>query len=197
MNKPLIIGLTGGIGSGKTTVSKIFKGFGIPIFNSDVVAKEIINLDVDVIKVIKKEFGNVYLNGVIDTKKMRNIVFNDKKALKILNEIVHPKVKLTFYNWVNKHKDYKLLIKEAAILIEIGAHKEMDSIILVKAPKELRINRLLVRDNMDRESILKRMNAQLADKEKIKFADYVINNNDKELVVPQVEKIYNKLLITS
>ncbi|MFB0924802.1 MAG: dephospho-CoA kinase [Vicingaceae bacterium] len=191
--KALIVGLTGGIGSGKSTVAKVFQSLGVPIFNSDLEAKYIINNDVEVIRAITLEFGNVYENGKLNRIKMAEVVFNDKNALEKLNKIVHPKVAEYFENWVLENNDSSILIKEAAILIESGAYKKIDKIVLVTAPTTIRIQRVVNRDNISKEKVTERMNAQLSDKEKLSYADFFIINDDIQLVIPQVLAAYNKL----
>jgi dephospho-CoA kinase len=194
-NEPKLIGLTGGIGSGKSTVSKIFKSLGVPVFNSDLEAKKIINTNPYVVKAIESKFGAVYINGVLDAKKMAAIVFKDKTSLQQLNEIVHPKVKEAFEGWIKQHEDEKFLIKEAAILIEVGAYKDLDKIILVTAPKDVKIKRVVARDGVQAKDVIIRMDAQLSDKEKLKLVDFVINNDEKEPLIPQVLHIYTQLLL--
>ncbi|MGB0882198.1 MAG: dephospho-CoA kinase [Vicingaceae bacterium] len=194
MKKPLLVGLTGGIGSGKTTVAKVFKTLGVPIFNSDVVAKNIINNNKDVVTAIKAEFGNIYKNEILDNSKMANIVFNDKSALKKLNSIIHPKVAVQFKSWIEEHQNEPIIIKEAAILIESEAYKTMDKIILVTAPEDIRIKRVIKRDNSSQEKVQRRIFAQLSDEAKKEYANYIINNDDKELVIPQILKVYEALI---
>lgn len=191
--KPLLVGITGGIGSGKTTVSKIFGALGIPIFNSDVEAKKIVNNNVNVIKQIKTAFGNVYDENGLDNKQLSAIVFKDKKALEKLNKIVHPIVAQNFEHWIEEHKNSKILMKEAAILIESGAYKSLDEIILIIAPKEKRIERVIRRDGVLLEDIKVRIDKQLTDEEKTKYANYLINNNEEQLLIPQVLKVYEQL----
>ena len=193
-NRPLLVGLTGGIGSGKSTVAKIFKSIGIKVYNSDVEAKKIVNTDIDVICSIKKEFGeDVYFNYRLDSKKLAGKVFNNIDELKKLNDIVHPKVKVHFENWVNENKNDEILIKEAAILIESEAYKGLNYIILVTASEEKKIQRVVSRDNVTVEEIKNRINSQLSDIQKIKYSDFVINNNETTLLTPQILKIYNEL----
>jgi dephospho-CoA kinase len=192
-NKPLLVGITGGIGSGKTTVSKIFKALGVPVFNSDNEAKIIVNTNEYVINQIQNVFGDVYRQGKLDAVKMAELVFKDKNALERLNKIVHPKVAESFKEWVNKNNMSRILLKEAAILIETGAYKELDSIILVITPIEERIKRVVKRDNISGEKVKERIAKQLSDEEKAKHANYVINNKDGQLLMPQVLKIYEQL----
>jgi len=194
MSKSVLVGLTGGIGSGKSTVAKIFESLGVPVFHSDIVAKSIVDNDTDVISEIVAEFGDIYLDGELDKVKMATIVFNDKKSLETLNKIVHPKVALYFENWVEEHKAEPILIKEAAILIETGAYKHMDEIVLVTAPESVRIQRAVLRDSTSEQKVKDRIQSQLSDTEKNKFADFTINNDGGLLVIPQVLKVYKMLL---
>jgi dephospho-CoA kinase len=191
--KPLIVGLTGGIGSGKSTVAKIFQSLGVPVFNSDEVAKDIINNDEETVKLVSEKFGAVYNNGKLDTQKMAEIVFNDDTALESINNIIHPKVKEYFGKWVEKNDEYSILVKEAAILIESGAYNQTDIIILVTAPEDLRIKRVVERDSVSEDKVKSRMAKQLSDEEKITYADFVVTNSEKDLIIPQVIKIYEGL----
>lgn len=196
MSKPLLVGLTGGIGSGKSTVSKVFKSLGVLTFNSDDIAKSIINNDAEVISSIMAEFGSVYEDGKLDKIKMSGIVFNDKEALEKLNKIVHPKVAEYFEKWVDDNSDEKILIKEAAILIESDAYKQMDQVILVSAPELLRLQRVVVRNNSSEKNVKSRIDAQLSDEEKKKYADFTIVNDEKQLVIPQILDIYHNLVFS-
>ena len=193
MTKSLLVGLTGGIGSGKTTVAKIFKSLGVPIFNSDVEAKQIVNNNKVVINEITKAFGDVYLQNGLDSKKMAALVFNNPEALQKLNKIVHPQVKIVFDNWVLKHTNQPLLIKEAAILFETEAYKELDQTILVVAPQKMRIKRVMNRDHVSEKLVLKRIKNQLSDEKKRFLAQHVIVNDDKQLLIPQVVNMVNSL----
>lgn len=193
MTKPLLIGLTGGIGSGKSTIAKIFKSLGVPVFNSDAEAKEILNNNSKVIKAITNAYGAVYTENGLNTKKIAAIVFNDTKALEKLNGIVHPEVKIAFENWVSKHSSEKILIKEAAILFETEGYKELDKTILVVSPKELRIKRVMKRDTIDEAAVLERIETQMSDEKKKSLADFIISNNDKKLLIPQVLALNTKL----
>lgn len=191
---PLIIGLTGGIGAGKSTVAKVFQALNVPVFNSDREAKRCINHDANVVHAIKKAFGDVYQHGELERVKLAEIVFNDASALAQLNSIVHPKVAMRFDQWVAKNSTVKFLIKEAAILIESGAYQSVDKIILVTAPESARIDRVVRRDTISVEKVKSRIKAQLSDKEKLAFADFVIVNDDTQLVLPQVLEVYEALM---
>ena len=172
------VGLTGGIGSGKTTVSNFLLEYGIQVYNSDSQGKKLMNTNLELISDIVNIFGeSVYNNGILNTNLLSSIVFSDPEKIKQLNNLVHPKVAEDFNQWVGKNNNQPILIKEAAILIESGAYLNMDKIILVISKKSNRIKRVSKRDNSDFESIEKRINFQLTDDEKIQYADYIIENN--------------------
>ena len=187
-----IIGLTGGIGSGKTFISKIFKSNNVfVIFDSDLCAKHIMEHNIDVINMVKEKIGKrSYVDGFIQTKYISDIIFNDKKKLNELNKIVHPKVleelKKFKYNNLNK-----LIIIESAILFETGIYLQNDYNILVKAPVKDRINRVIKRDKISKVDVLKRISSQWSDSKKMDLADFVIENIDKL----ETEKIVKQLII--
>ncbi len=187
------VGLTGGIGSGKTTIAKIFEVLGIPVYNSDIRAKEILYSE-NILKKIKENFGEkVFEKGILSKKKLAQIVFSDKNKLQILNNIIHPAVAKDFAQWY-KMQTAPYIIKEAAILFESGAYKTMDYIITVYAPKNERIKRVIKRDGITEKEVLARIKNQWSDIKKIKNADYVIKNYNSFLVIPQVLKIHQELL---
>ncbi len=190
------VGLTGGIGSGKTLVSEIFLRLGIPVFNADKEAKIILNQDTDVVNQIKSTFGNVYNGNEINKEKIASIIFTDQDALKKINSIVHPKVHEYFHTWIAKQYDSKYVIEEAAILFESNAYKDMDITINVHADELIRINRVLKRDKTTIEAIKSRIKNQLSDDDRIKIADYTIFNNEEKMLLPQVIEIHNKILKT-
>ena len=172
------VGLTGGIGSGKTTVSNFLLDYGIPVYNSDSKGKTLMNTNLELKNDIISLFGeSVYDNGILKTNLLSSIVFKDPKKIEQLNNLVHPKVADNFNQWIGKNNNQPILVKEAAILIESRAYLNMDKIILIVSEKSTRINRVSKRDNSDLESIEKRINLQLTDNEKIKYADYIIENN--------------------
>lgn len=189
------VGLTGGIGSGKTTVSNFLLDYGIPVYNSDSKGKTLMNTNLELKNNIVSIFGErVYDNGILNTNLLSSIVFNDSSKIEQLNNLVHPKVAQDFNQWVGKNNNKPILVKEAAILIESGAYLNMDKIILVVSEKSTRINRVSKRDNSDLESIEKRINLQLTDNEKIKYADYIIENNSSlEHLKLEVLKVVNKI----
>ena len=189
------VGLTGGIGSGKTTVSNFLLDYGIPVYNSDSKGKTLMNANLELKNNIVSIFGErVYDNGILNTNLLSSIVFNDSTKIEQLNNLVHPKVAQDFNQWVGKNNNKPILVKEAAILIESGAYLNMDKIILVVSEKSTRINRVSKRDNSDLDSIEKRINHQLTDNEKIKYADYIIENNSSlEHLKLEVLKVVNKI----
>lgn len=190
----LIIGLTGGIGSGKTIVANIFYNLGIPVYSSDDRAKYLMNNNSDLRKLLCSVFSNkVFKDNILNTKFLSDIVFNDMSELQKLNNIVHPFVAKDFESWLSKQES-KFVIKEAAILIESGAYKKVDKIILVIADKEIRIDRIKNRDKVNKEAILARIDKQISDKERMQYADFVIDNNENKSIIIQVKNIYNEII---
>jgi dephospho-CoA kinase len=188
-----IIGLTGGIGSGKTMIAKYMKSLGIPVYIADDEAKKIMKSN-EVLNEIRKVFGNT----IFDEEKLNNVklaqfVFNNSAKLEKLNAIVHPLVKKHFDKWLLEHKNSPLIVKEAAILFESGSYKYCDFIITVTAPIETRIQRVLERDKTDRESILKRIQNQWTDEERVLKSDFVIQNSTIKDTENQVDEILKKL----
>ncbi len=190
-----IVGLTGGIGSGKTTIGKWFLEKGIPVYNSDNEAKNLINEDPQIVKSLTGLFGDeTYQGGTYNSKFVASKVFNDKELLEKLNEIVHPAVFRHFDNWV-KNQTTSFVVKEAAILFESGSYKDCDSIISVVADEEIRIQRVAGRDGSDSEEIRKRMNNQWKDEHRIELSDYIIyNNSDLNDLKKEFNQVYKKLL---
>ena len=189
-------GITGGIGSGKSTITRLFHDLGVPIYNSDERAKWLLSNDVDLMDQIKILFGQEsYSNNKLNRAHIANIVFQDNDMLKQLNAIVHPLVKIDFENWLLLQKKEPLVIKEAAILIESGAYKELDVLIVVLADKKTRIKRVINRDNVSKEDVEKRMETQISDSERLKFANFSVDNNtDQSNLKMQVGELYKQLL---
>lgn len=188
-----IIGLTGGIGSGKSKVLNEFKSFGVTCYEADKVAKKLMINDQDLANKIKSIFGSdVYHGNELDRNKLANLVFNDETKLASLNAIVHPRVASDFKLFKSKQKG-PYVIKEAAILIESGAYKNCDLIILVTSPKSDRLKRVIKRDGISEKDVMDRMRSQWEDEKKIPFADFVIENNDWDKTKLQIEKIYHLL----
>lgn len=185
-----IIGLTGGIGSGKSTVAAYMASKGIPVYIADEEAKNIMECE-NIKQKIENLFSESILNSdaTLNRKKIAQLVFNNPEKLKELNAIVHPKVRLHFSNWLKEHKNYPFVIKEVAILFETGGNKECDKVILITAPVSLRIERAMKRDNLTKDEILVRINNQFSDEEKIKMSDFVVENINLKETFLNIDKI--------
>jgi dephospho-CoA kinase len=188
----LRIGLTGGIGSGKTTVAKIFEALGIPVFYADDATKLLMNTNEELKNAIIKNFGEAtYKNGELDRKYLASIVFNDKEKLELLNSITHPATIKNAAEWMSKQTS-PYIIKEAALLFESGAAERLDYVIGVYAPQHIRIKRVMERDNLTTEEVMKRISRQLDEEMKMKLCNFVITNNEQALVIPQVLELDKK-----
>ena len=204
----VIIGLTGGIGSGKSTIAKVFKTLGIPVFDADATAKNIMNNNAEIKEKLIAQFGPaVYKKEasgktdltkglVLDRVYLSKIVFNDPYQLELLNAIVHPITIQAARDWANK-QNAPYVIKEAALFFESASAQGVEKIIGVSAPMSLRINRVMKRDNCTKEDVAKRMLHQISETLKMKLCDYVIVNDDQHLVIPQVIALHEKLLSLS
>ncbi len=188
------VGITGGIGSGKSTVCRVFEVLGIPVFEADLVAKRLQNTDPQIRSQLIDLFGtDVYLpDQTINRKYLAPIVFNNPSLLAKLNAIVHPVVRKTFEEWF-RQQDAPYVLHEAAILFESGFYKMMDKTIVVVANEEERIQRVMKRDQATIDLIRQRIQNQWTDNERIKLADYIISNNDNELIIPQIVEIDKKI----
>lgn len=187
------IGLTGGIGVGKTYVAQLFIKLGIPVFNSDIEAKKCMIEDPNIISSIKSNFGeDVYEYGLLKADKLASIVFSDDAALGILNSLVHPAVKAKFKFWCN-NQNSPIVMKEAAILFESGIDLELDAVICVTADDELRFERLKRRDGYSNKEIANRIKQQMPQSKKSKLADYIILNDEKQLLLPQLINIIKEI----
>ena len=190
-----IIGLTGGIGSGKTTIANHFINLGVPVYIADDQARKIMQSG-EIIEEIKRTFGTaIFENGVLNREKLAQIVFSDPEKLKLLNAIIHPAVQKHFRHWILDHKNSPFIIYEAAILFESGSYKNCDKIITVTSPVETRIERVIQRDNSTREQVLKRIDAQWNDDQRIAKSDFVIENDSPEIAKTEVDKILKILKI--
>ena len=190
-----IVGLTGGIGSGKSSVLNQFKNLGINTYSADNAAKKLINSDKDLIKSIKNLFGdNIYENNILDSVKLSKIVFKDPYKLKSLNSIIHPAVAKDFESFIKTiNGDY--IVKEVAIIFETNTEHNYNKIILVRAPLEERIKRVILRDNLSREDVIKRVNNQIDDSTIIDNCDYIIENINLKDLKEKVLKIHIDLII--
>ena len=184
-----VIGLTGGIGSGKTTIANYFAEMGVPVYIADDGAKKVMQSDY-IIKEIKRIFGEeLFEKNILNRSKLATIVFNNADKLTQLNAIVHPAVKKDFDLWLSKYENYPYVIYEAAILFESGRYKDCDIIITVTAPEETRIERVLKRDNTTRENVLSRIKMQWNDEKRISRSDFIINNSNLKIAKEEVVKI--------
>ena len=191
----LKIGLTGGIGSGKSFVSRIFKTLGIPVYDSDQEAKRLMMESEELVQGIKNIFGTKAYNGEhLNRTYISEQIFTDKQLLSSLNGIVHPAVHEDFMNWSEQQDDKPYIIKEAAILFETGGYKLLDHTILIVADEQTRINRVVERDKVSKESVRDRINNQMSDEEKIKYADFIINNNNDSMILQQIVDLHHQIL---
>lgn len=189
----LSVGLTGGIGSGKSTVARIFGLLGIPVFDADTASKRLMNED----KVLKDQLINafgekVYINGQLDRQYLSGIVFSNPEKLTLLNSIVHPATIQQAKEWISKQKG-PYIIKEAALIFESGSQKDLDYVIGVYAPVDLRIQRTMARDNISFEKVQARMNAQMDEKKKMALCDFIIKNDEIQLILPQILSLHDTL----
>jgi dephospho-CoA kinase len=193
----LKIGITGGIGSGKTTVCHIFEALGIPIYNADDRAKALMTTDTALVAQIKANFGeeSYFNNGTLNRNYISSIVFNNAEKLALLNSLVHPAVFRDGEAWHNAQKNVPYTLKEAALLIDNGSYKMLDKVITVFAPKPLRLQRVLARDTATKEAVLARMNKQMPEREKMRIADFVIRNDGKHGLIQQVLAVHRELLL--
>jgi dephospho-CoA kinase len=194
----MIVGLTGGIGSGKTTIAKMFHELGVSIYIADIEAKKLMHSSKEIKEELMDTFGKkTYINGKLNRSYLSNIVFNQPEELKKINAIVHPRVGQHFKDWYAARSSEKYIIKEVAILFENGSYKQCDKIITVVAPLETRFERLLQRDKTTRAAIQSRMDNQWSDTDKIALSDYIIHNEDLEDAKAQVAKIHEEIMHSS
>lgn len=190
----LKIGLTGGIGSGKSTVAHLFRVLGVPVFDADTAAKEVMQEDAALIQQIKSLFGQAaYTNNQLNRKYIAGIVFNDKLKLEQLNALVHPVTIAKAEQWFAVQQA-PYVIKEAALMFEAGASAGLDYVIGVSAPQHLRIQRVMERDNVTREEVLARMDKQISEHMKMKLCDFILINDEQQLLVPQVVSLHDQLV---
>lgn len=189
----MLIGITGGIGSGKTTVCQLLESFGFPVYYSDDRAKWLMENDLDVKNQLLALFGKqTFQNGTLNRSFLAQQIFEDPLKRLQINAIVHPAVASDFERWIKKQKQ-DLIFKESALLFETGIYKQTDLNVLITAPKEERIARVLARDGMERSAVEARINAQMSDEEKIKLADYVIENHNQSDLKNEVQKLIQRL----
>lgn len=189
------IGVTGGIGSGKTLVCQVFEKLGVPVFYADHQARQIYDEDPQVKEAMIRYFGDtIYGPSGLRRDVLASKIFKDDNALRKVNSLVHPAVKRRFEQWCEKHNDRAYVIEEAAILIETGSHKDLDHTILVYAPQAIRIQRVVKRDGVDEAAVRARMAHQMSDEKKMEQAGFVIHNDGSQLVIPQILEIHHTLI---
>lgn len=196
MSARLQIGITGGIGSGKSLVCKIFQSLGVPVYDADSRAKALMTTDGILIEQIKKEFGNLSYNpdGTLNRKHIGEAAFGNPDKLKALDAMVHPRVAANYTQWVGD-QSHPYVIKEAALLFEAGSYKSLDKIIVVSAPEHLRVKRVVARDpNRSEQMVRDIIRNQMADEEKLSRADFIVTNDESQLVIPQVLRLHQKFL---
>ena len=188
------LGITGGIGSGKTSVCRVFDVLGVPVFSADREASEIMEKDCEIINKLNSIAGkNLYVNGSLDRMDLANIIFNDNSLLQQVNLLVHPVVFNHFMNWVLE-QSAPYVIMEAAILFESGASDFVDKVATVVAPVEQRMERVIQRNKLSREQVLERMKNQMDDEARIKLSDYIIYNSENDMIIPAIMKINDDIL---
>jgi dephospho-CoA kinase len=192
----LQIGITGGIGSGKSLVSKIFHSLGIPVYDADRRARILMTTDVSLIKQIKKELGEEsYTNGILNREYVSKTVFNNTEKLTVLNSLVHPRVATDYTRWLEQQHRSQYVLREAALLFETNSYKTLNKVIVVHAPEELRIERLLKRDKHRTEQQVRDIiRNQMPDSEKLKRADFIIVNDETQLIIPQVLDLHKNFI---
>lgn len=197
MSRTFQVGITGSIGSGKSLVCKIFQKLGAPVYDADSHAKELMTTDGILISGIKKEFGDLsyHGDGSLNRIYLAEHVFHNEEMLQRLNSLVHPRVAVDYGNWVEKHRHFKYVVKEAALLFESGSYRQLDRIIVVHTPVDIRIKRVLKRDpHRTVEQIQAIVEKQMPDDEKLKRADDIVVNDESVLLIPQVLKLHNEFV---
>lgn len=190
----LKVGITGGIGSGKTMVCEAIEALGFPVFYADTQARWIVDSDSEVVARVSEVFGHdIYIAGHLNRKRLAELVFGDAALLAQLNAIVHPAVARHFSDWVSLNANHSIVFEEAAVLFESGANRQMDKTILVAAPVDVRVARVVTRDGVSADEVMRRMANQLPQDELIKMTDFVICNNGERLVMPQLLSVIETL----
>lgn len=192
----LKVGVTGGIGSGKTTVCRVFEVLGVPVFYADAVAKDVMFTDPVLVEGVKAAFGtSAYFDtGELNRRYLADIVFDDAAQLEKLNALVHPAVFRAFDNWAAAFTDVPYIVKEAALLFESESYKTCDVSVLVTAPPDLKISRVVRRDSVSKEAVMARMDKQFTDEKKMEMADFTIVNDEQRLLIPQILRLHEHFL---
>ncbi|MDR3338649.1 MAG: dephospho-CoA kinase [Candidatus Symbiothrix sp.] len=190
----MVIGLTGGIGSGKSTISRLLETMGIPVYVADVAAKKLTDESAQIREILSEKFGReLYKTGKLNRSLLASLIFGNEENLLYVNSLIHPLVWKDFQHWTNQHSDKKYLAIESAILFESGFSATVDVKVNISAPLEVRIQRIENRDNIAKELIIKRINSQLSEEERNKLSDFTILNDDVNAIIPQIEILMNTL----
>jgi len=190
---PFQVGITGGIGSGKSTVAKIFSTLGVPIYDADTRAKALLNSDPVLVELVKNEFGDgAYSNNQLNRRYLAQQVFGFPDRLKKLNDFVHPRVAIDYGQWTQGHAGKRYVLKEAALLFETGSAAQLNTVIVVTAPEELRIKRVMQRDGRSETEVKRIVDQQWPQEKLVALAQYEIRNNETEAVLPQVLRLHTK-----
>lgn len=189
----LKVGLTGGIGSGKSIVARVFGLLGVPVFEADAAGRQLLTEDATVRAAIQERFGeSVVHHGTVDRKALAAVVFQAPQALADLNAIVHPAVRQAFRQWAEQ-QNAPYVLMEAAILAETGGHKAFDRVVVVSAPEPVRLKRVMARDRVTEAEVKARMRNQASEEDRLAIADHIIHNDDRHLVIPQVLQVHQAL----
>ena len=192
------VGITGGIGSGKSIACEVFSRIGVPVYNADNRAKWLMNNNITLKQQLIARWGNqVYKNNQLDRSFLAGIIFEDKDAIEFVNSLVHPAVRNDFQEWCSLHPDEAYVIQEAALLFESNAYNDMDVMVTVFSTEKVRIDRVCKRDQVTREQVIQRMNNQLPDEEKVKRSDFVVYNNEDQSLLEQTLKLHSLLISRS
>ena len=192
-----VIGLTGGIGSGKSTVSRLLNSMGIPVYIADTESKRLTESSPVIREKLTGRFGTgLYAEGKLNKSLLASLIFENEANRNYVNSVIHPVVRMDFEQWKAQHAPFPLLFTEAAILFESGFSDLVDCSVTVSAPEELRIRRVELREGWPQSSIVSRIRSQLPEEERIRRADYVLYNDDKQALIPQVERLLEKCLRT-
>ena len=194
-NQPLLVGVTGGIGAGKSVVCKVFRHLGVPVYDADTRAKWLMVNDLGLVTSIKDAFGakSYHDSGELNRQYLAEQAFNNSEELNKLNSLVHPQVRKDFAKWVRENEDEPYLIKEAALMIESGSYKKLDRLVVVIASRDVRIKRVLLRDtHRSHNDVLEIIDKQLTDEQFKEHADHEVNNNGDQLLLPKVLKLHEK-----
>lgn len=188
------LGITGGIGSGKSTVSSILSLFGIPVYMADVESKRLVNTSSVIREKLIREFGVQLFDGsVLNRELLASHIFSDRAKLELVNKIIHPEVEKDFKKWCKKNSNFPIIAQEAAILFESGFNRLMDKTITVYTCLEMRIERVMTRDNISKEKVMERINSQMPDEQKVKLSDFVIINDETQSLIEQTVALLQKL----